>query len=471
MKVCSLYGVGYYYIPGTDTCIKIGGYVRFESYYNENGTGTGGAYPTFGTNGVFTRNTSTFGMMARFRLTSDVRTQTEYGTLRSYFSMGFNIFNTPLETSTSGSSISMERAFVQFAGFTVGRADSFFAFYNGAAYGFVPLGQDGSSGPAGKNVFAYTAQFGNGLSATLSLEDSSYAKAVTDLNAQSLVGASFGASAGSDNQGFTVPDIVGSLRVDQAWGSAQVMGALHQVGARYYNSFPTPNCTAQGAGGNVTTCDYPGDKWGWAVGAGLTLNMPWDKKDTLSGVIAYSEGATGYVGAAFTQTWLHKQGVSVGAVSDAVFAQPNSLVAGYDGSIQLTKAWGGTVAFEHYWTPALRTSWVFGYTDFSYGSTAKALIAANGCAAAGAGITNAVAGRQTFNCNPDFNVWRLASRTMWNPVANLDVGVEVAYSQVNTGFAGVARVVGTNGLATGVYNIEDQGVWSATFRVQRSFWP
>ena len=31
VKVCSLYGAGFYYIPGTDTCIKIGGYVRFEA--------------------------------------------------------------------------------------------------------------------------------------------------------------------------------------------------------------------------------------------------------------------------------------------------------------------------------------------------------------------------------------------------------------------------------------------------------
>ena len=27
VKICTLYGAGFYYIPGTDTCIKIGGYV------------------------------------------------------------------------------------------------------------------------------------------------------------------------------------------------------------------------------------------------------------------------------------------------------------------------------------------------------------------------------------------------------------------------------------------------------------
>ena len=33
VKICSLYGVGFYYIPGTDTCIKIGGWTRGASCY------------------------------------------------------------------------------------------------------------------------------------------------------------------------------------------------------------------------------------------------------------------------------------------------------------------------------------------------------------------------------------------------------------------------------------------------------
>src|SRR5690606_31521064 len=103
-----------------------------------------------------------FGMQARFRLTGDVRTQTEYGTLRAYFAFGVNALNA---SNTAGGAVTtaalaMERAFIQFAGFTIGRSDTFFAFYNGAAYGLVPMFLDGGSGPAGHNVFAYTWQFG-----------------------------------------------------------------------------------------------------------------------------------------------------------------------------------------------------------------------------------------------------------------------------------------------------------------------
>src|SRR6476659_3558034 len=31
VKICSLYGAGFYYMPGTDTCIKFGGYVRADT--------------------------------------------------------------------------------------------------------------------------------------------------------------------------------------------------------------------------------------------------------------------------------------------------------------------------------------------------------------------------------------------------------------------------------------------------------
>jgi len=38
VKICSLYGAGFYYIPGTDTCIKIGGFVRYENNWKANGS-------------------------------------------------------------------------------------------------------------------------------------------------------------------------------------------------------------------------------------------------------------------------------------------------------------------------------------------------------------------------------------------------------------------------------------------------
>jgi hypothetical protein len=109
-------------------------------------------------------------------------------------------------------------------------------------------------------VFAYTWQFGNGLSASLSAEDASaYGAPVFDLNA-----------VADDRQGTQMPNIAGNLRVDQAWGSAQIMGALHNVGARYNATLPADATCATG-GANTNLCGYPSNEWGWAVGAGMTL--------------------------------------------------------------------------------------------------------------------------------------------------------------------------------------------------------
>mgnify|MGYP000957135588 FL=1 len=33
VKVCSVYGAGFFYIPGTDVCLKVGGMARFEYSY------------------------------------------------------------------------------------------------------------------------------------------------------------------------------------------------------------------------------------------------------------------------------------------------------------------------------------------------------------------------------------------------------------------------------------------------------
>ncbi len=470
VKICSLYGVGFYYIPGTDTCIKIGGYVRFESYYN----GAQAAYPVNNAGGVLDRFTTTFAMQSRFRLTSDVRTQTEYGTLRSYFNFGMNVRNGINETAAPGVTTALERAFIQFAGFTIGRSETFFTLYNASAYGFFDGTFDGGTTSTGMNLFAYTWQFGNGLTASISLEDAqSHSKGVVDLgnaaaagNTAGVLGAApFAGSNASDNLGVVVPDIVANMRVDQAWGSAQIMGALHQVGARYtFQDNNITNCNANSGNRNTTACGYPDDKWGWAVGAGMTLKMPWDAKDTLSGQIAYAKGAASYVAFKNSNNGLHQNGIALGAFNDAVFGGVNS----NGGELELTETWGGTIAFEHYWTPSLRTSWVFGYMSVQYSDAAKVLIANLGSRCIGTGVVI----NNTAQCDPDFSSWRVSSRTMWNPVRNLDVGIEVAYTQVDTAFGGTATLTAANnGLARGTYALEDEGVWSAALRVQRSFWP
>ena len=90
MKICSLYGDGFYYIPGTDTCLKMGGYLRVQAEYN---AGSGGIITGSGTQmapqGRFTRDlTNDINYRVRGAISWDIRQQTEYGTLRTYIRFG-----------------------------------------------------------------------------------------------------------------------------------------------------------------------------------------------------------------------------------------------------------------------------------------------------------------------------------------------------------------------------------------------
>src|SRR5262245_26559580 len=86
VKICSLYGAGFYYIPGTDTCIKLGGYLRAEVALNTNSDINGQFnVSSQSANGARNRLTNYYTMRAREDLNIDTRTATEYGVVRTFF--------------------------------------------------------------------------------------------------------------------------------------------------------------------------------------------------------------------------------------------------------------------------------------------------------------------------------------------------------------------------------------------------
>src|SRR5438309_3421295 len=80
VKSCSLYGAGFFYIPGTDTCIKLGGYLRVDVLANTNSDDTGN---TSGAGGAKNRFTNGYTWRSREDLTIDTRTATEYSMVSS----------------------------------------------------------------------------------------------------------------------------------------------------------------------------------------------------------------------------------------------------------------------------------------------------------------------------------------------------------------------------------------------------
>ena len=164
VKLCSLYGAGFYYIPGTDTCIKIGGYLRAQVEANSfDGFSAGSTNSPLGpstiTDGRFDRFSNGINFTGRGAISVDARTESEYGTIRSYLHVGY-------QNATSGSaavSFLSDRAFIQFAGFTFGLTQSFFdIFSNTELFTYTNAKTSGDTYYYGVTAWAYTASFGNG---------------------------------------------------------------------------------------------------------------------------------------------------------------------------------------------------------------------------------------------------------------------------------------------------------------------
>src|SRR6516165_9210970 len=257
----------------------------------------------------------------------------------------------------------------QFAGFTVGTAQSFYDFYSSPASSyFGPPSSD--TGDGGLKVFAYTAQYGNGFSATFSFEEPRVI-GTAPLNGgvvnTQLGNPLLGTTFDTDKAKIRFPDIVQNWRVDQAWGSAQIMGAVHDVSGAYYangltGTTVTNACVAVTNPGGIGTitgseiCGHPADKVGWAVGAGSRFNF--QGGDYFQWQVNYAQGASRYVAntqpnafGGFNQ-W-NGQSFGFGLATDAVF---NTVT----GAVQLTTSYGVNAAYDHLWLPNFRTS-VYGW--------------------------------------------------------------------------------------------------------------
>jgi hypothetical protein len=483
VKVCSLYGAGFWYVPGTNTCVKLGSYIRYQMEHEANG----GFIYRNGANARYTRtDQADFTSRIRGVISMDTRTQTDYGTLRGYVRIGAEQTQ-PTDTAEVAF---MDRAFIQFGGLTAGRADSFFDFFSLARYNYINNFISSNMGATGQQVLGYTFQFGNGLSATLAIEDGgsresginasstrTRGRQVTDLNqAGGLVATATGASV-LDNGPAAMPDVVGNVRVDQAWGSAQIMGALHQNRAGYYNAVAGgAGCPVGTAAGLLGTeaCGYPGDKLGWAVGAGIVFNNVFGLQgDSISAQVNYGQGAAGYVQRGIGAYTIFGSGrsVGVGAALDSVFGCTATACS----ALEQVESWGFTAGAEHRWNPQWRTSVYGGYVEHNYSGGGRGLICST-VAATGAGtpLGTDIALAAGSNCNPDFSMWNVGTRTQWNPHPYLDIGVDVMYYKLNTAFAGsTATLPGPIGGRTGGagYRIEDQDILSVFGRIQYNFLP
>lgn len=558
VRVCSAYGAGFFYIPGTDTCLRVGGRVRAEYEYHSHraiGSDQGG-----------------FRGLGRLNL--DARTQTPYGTLRAFvrFEIAKRSGNGILRSGTQErlgnaipglgidefgrlqTNVNVDKAFIQFAGFTAGRAASFFDFY---AHDLDITSDSYGSDTSATQLFAYTATFGGGWSATISVEDAQERRSplyntglINNVQTLSFTGtgalgfaAAGGTTVGVSPLGVTfdpvtgiptssvnldvvqrskMPDVVGVLRVDQAWGSAQLSGAVHELalgpinnsglvlgptlaGGAVFAGIPAGTVLPGGAapvgalavGAALPNATFgvrrPDTEYGFAVQGGLKVNLPMIAAgDVLWLQAAYADGALSYAG--IPSGYLGGEQVAT-PLTNKFNQFINDATVDAFGRVRKTEAATFVGAFLHYWTPEWRSAFVGSYARVDFDSSLRSQFGPAGLApfqfnAAIPATFTAANNPTTASLSPlfrDYDSYTGSVNLIWSPVKDLDIGVEAFYihTQTSSGriadpnkpnsFAafipatGVIVPVGTAGstLLPRTTNFDD--LFLGRFRIQRDF--
>src|SRR5262249_36908137 len=145
-----------------------------------------------------------------------------------------------------------------------GLAQSFFDFFSAPIVSYFATRTE-DTGDGGWRVAAFTANFGNGITSTVSLEEprrigvvnTSFAGQITgafaantSINSQGTFNNPFlvGAAPGTDTVTIRNPDIVWNWRLDQTWGALMVGGAVHDASGGYYgvNNATVGSCAVPG---------------------------------------------------------------------------------------------------------------------------------------------------------------------------------------------------------------------------------
>ncbi len=448
-------------------------------------------------------------------LTVDTRTATEYGVVRTFMQGDFQFQNfgtqngnTPstgpsggigaagssgntgfltagqlsglnggLLSNPGGGYVAVEFVFIQFAGFTFGKSASAYATpwhgYPGNNTSFLIGGHDTVTGV---NNIQYSWQFGNGVSATLGLDDPTVFNRTALYNLSTGIG---GNGIGTTQYGgFVVPDVVGNIRIDQAWGLFQISGAAHSVNGSYnvVGAFNTPVGGATAATDSILS-GHPESKLGGSVMAALQIkNIPWGAGDDIKMDASWAKGDTKNVIAtsASSPSFAMSGGVpgqfgpsrtyGFGDTTDGVWLP---VAFGGDGRIHLTESYGFRGAYNHNWDPYWSSSLFGGIGFVHYDGTAKAEF----CAAFA--VTHpgqfGIAAVPTYTCNPDFNIAQIGFVTRWTPVKNLTFSGEVLYTNLDQKFSGFSFFTPGAPQPTQNWTFHDQSTLALNLRVQRNF--
>ena len=219
VRVCDVYGTGFYYMPGTETCLRVGGYIRYDIGVGLLGEEDVLDKKDFAESGGVTRNLNdTYYKQARAALQLDARTQTELGTLRAYTQVNFQYTTDVIEDdigtagiegpfTTASDAVDLEHAYIELGGFLIGKTDSFFLTFSDFAGNVIQDDLIGYGPIDNTHTISYTFHGSNGFSAGVAVEEG-YEEFTLD---------------------SYVPHVTGGVKYTQGWGGISVMGGYDSV--------------------------------------------------------------------------------------------------------------------------------------------------------------------------------------------------------------------------------------------------
>ena len=438
VKVCDVYGRGFYFIPGTNTCLRVGGRVRFVVAYRpstnvwrHNQGRSGGRY-------YDGRMNDTLGWRSRAYVNMDARTQTAWGTVQTVISIALRSRSGLFGGSSEGpkgnisASPQVYAAYIRFAGFTAGRARGNFYFMPSRM--LEP--QYYSSSSTGEVQLAYTAVLGGGVSATLALEDHTDFGYETRFSGLNVGGTGYPVSATAEAINRSVA-VIGNVRIDKGWGKAQIMAAY------------VPN---QWLVDNGAASIHSASKAGWAVGLGLTFNLPsLSKRDKIHFMAAYADGALDFTHSRYA-TGNTSHGRMMGGMR-AEYANVHFYTDPVSGSLRSASntSWSIAAIFEHQWSKTLKSNFAASYLNID----APAIACAQNWYTAGG-----ICGTKAYS---------IAANLEWSPTRGFVIIGELAYRKNINNLGSAGPVWGSAAAPNTIGVKKDPDMFFGRLRVQRTF--
>jgi hypothetical protein len=403
-------------IPGTNTSLRIGGFVKLDTWYDfsvhADTPAPGGGATGMNVGGIALgdnkpgssaadRQQHSFHGRAAFsaaesRFNFESRTPTAWGEVKTFLEADFEqpsglTASSGVRTNSDSLSPRLRQAYGTFGPWLFGQTFPLFSDGIASPETLDFAGPGSLAGPLRIPEIRYTFDAGNGITIAGALDDES----IVSINGvNGAASTSFGPCNGTsvatcittnaaqpNVAGYKLPAGVLNVTLSQAWGHVSLRGVVRDL---YYHG---PSVNIAGANSSIS-------RFGWGAGFSGDFHLPTGLKDAI--------------------LWQANGGVGIGRFINNEGTSPGDFVVDPGGTPHLIDQWDGTLGVIHYWTDQLRTNidgWVH-YMIYPHG---------NGI------FTTEAAGSGFGNLNRI--IYGSHANLIWAPIPAVDIGVEYIYLQ------------------------------------------